>query len=93
MILFTIDHIFVCIDVFVKYSPVVRLAPSKSEESTQGDKSAGGLTNRPSTEGENSPKKQATLNQKVQDQSESQGQNGDTPTGRITNNKNAYISN
>ena len=70
----------------------MRLAPSKSEESARGDKSADVLANGPSTEGEHSPKKQATLNQKVQDQSESQGQNGDTPTGRIMN-RNAYTSN
>ena len=70
----------------------MRLAPSKSEESARGDKSADGLANGPSTEGEHSPKIQSTLNQKVQDQSESQGQNGDTPTGRIMN-RNAYISN
>ena len=70
----------------------MRLASSKSEESARGDKTTDGLANRPSTEGEHSPKKQATFNQKVQDQSESQGQNGDTPTGRIMN-RNAYTSN
>ena len=60
------------------------LAASKSEESTaaRDDKSAGDLTQGSSTEGELSPKKQPPLSQRGQGQTESQGQNGDTPTGR-----------
>ena len=68
----------------------MRLALSKSDEATNGAKPADALNNGPLAEGAQSPKKQTTLNQKVQDQSESQGQNGDTPTGRIMD-RNANI--
>ena len=61
----------------------MRAAPPKSEEPTSNKTEKSPETDAPSTiEGENSPKKQTTLSQKGQGQSEGQILNGDTPTGR-----------
>ena len=62
---------------------IVRSAASKSEEQMANNaaKSPEDAVDAPSIEGEGSPKKRTTLDQKCQGQNEGQGQSGDTPTG------------